>query len=238
MRWLLSVLFVLLVLLGNNERTHLKLIDSSSELGLDTLKDNQIYFLDTISVSDFFVLPENENIFHNCYENVESIIDDTNVSRIGNVLSFQLQNGNVKELVNNIENNQSYCYRASFDEINQWFVCDLCGSEYGYSFFIDKYNGEEIFAVSKPVFSPNRQYFVCYKMNWTDYHTIQLFKVVKNKRIELVWYKLLTDWGASDIRWKDDSTIYIEKESIKIIGEEVSFNNKSYVKFPLGKYLD
>lgn len=236
---LLSLLFVLSLLLGCNKGTNsTKIDDSLTDFALDTLKDNEIYFLDTIPVNDFLALAENENVFCDCYENEESNIDDLNVSRIGNILRFQLQNRKVKELVNKTEEHENYCYRASFNEINQWFVCGLCGDEHGYSFFIDKYDGEETFAVSKPVFSPNKEYFVCYKMNWTGNHTIQLFKVEKEKGIELVWYKLLTDWGANDIRWKDNKTIFIEKESIRIVDGEVSFDNKSYVKFPLEKYIN
>ncbi|MGI6048191.1 MAG: hypothetical protein ACOYEG_09330 [Petrimonas sp.] len=238
MNKLLILFFVLLVFVGCNKRANSSMIDSSPELDLDTLKDNAIYFLDTISANDFFAIAENENVFCNCYENTESNIDDSKVKRNGDVLSFQLQNGKVKELVNKIDENEIFCYRASFDEINQWLVCGLCGDEHAYSFFIDKFNGKETWTVSKPVFSPNKKYFVCYKMNWTDYHTIQLFKVGKEKEIELVWYKLLMDWGANDIRWKDDKTIFIEKESIKTIGEETSFDNKSYVKFPLEKYIN
>ncbi len=233
----LLFLFTLLILVCCNTKTNSTIIDSSAELDLDTLKDNEIYFLDTIPKNDFFALEENTNVFCNCYENTESNFDDLNVKRTGDVLSFQLQNGKTKEFINNTEENDNYCYKASFNEINQWLVCWLCGDEHAYSFFIDKYDGEEIFAVSQPVFSPNKQYFVCYKMSWTDYHIIQLFKV-KERKIELVWYKLLTDWGAKDIRWKDDKTIFIEKEGLKITDGEASFDNKSYVKFPLEKYID
>ena len=211
--------------------------DDSFNLELDTLKDNEIYFLDTIPPSEFFALEENENVFCNCYENTESPIDDSKVKRRGDVLSFRLQNGKIKELKSTNESG-NYCYKGSLDEINQWLVCGLCGDEYAYSFFIDKYDGKEIPAVSNPVFSPNKQYFVCYKMNWTGYHTVQLLKVIKGKRVELVWYKLLTDWGANDIRWKDDKTIFIEKNELKTIDEEISFDNKSYVKFPLDKYIN
>lgn len=232
----LLILFALLLLISCNQKTNSAIIENSTELELDTLKDNEIYFLDTIPAKEFFSLAENKNVFCNCYEDTESNIDDSKVKRNGDVLYFQLQNKEVKEL-KNTNQNERYCYRASLDEINQWLVCGLCGDEHAYSFFVDKFNGEETWAASKPVFSPNKQYFVCYKMNWTDYHTIQLFKVIKNREIELVWYKLLLDWGAKDIRWKDDKTIYIEKEAIKTIDEEISFDNKSYVKFPLDKYI-
>lgn len=75
-------------------------------------------------------------------------------------------------------------------------------------------------------------------MNWTDYHVIQLFKIEKNKEITLIWYKLLSDWGVRDIRWKDDKIIYIQKESIKKNDKDTIFAYKTYVKFPLEKYLD
>lgn len=233
----LLILFALLLLISCNQKANSTIIENSTELELDTLKDNEIYFLDTIPAKEFFSFAENENVFCNCYEDTESNIDDSNVKRNANILSFQLRNGETKELVNNTEKNDKYCYRSSFDEINQWLVCGLCGDEHAYSFFIDKFNGKETWAASKPAFSPNKHYFVCYKMNWTDYHTIQLFKVEKNKGIELVWYKLLSNWGAKNIRWKDDKTIFIEKEGIRIEEGEISFDNKSYVKFPLDKYI-
>lgn len=229
------LLFSFLILIGCNKIANSATTDSSKKPVLDTLKDNDIYFLDTISVHAFFALQENAPAFCDCYDAIESMIDDSNVTRTDSILSFQLQNGKVKELKNRIQNG-NYCYRGSFEEINQWLVCRLCGDEHAHSFFIDKFNGKESWAVSKPVFSPDKKYFLCYKMNWTDYHTIQLFRVV-DKGIELVWYKLLLDWGARDIRWEDDKTICIEKEGMKIRNDEVSFDNKSYVTFPLNKYI-
>ncbi len=206
-------------------------VDDSSTLELDTLKDNSIYLLDTISEKEFLSLPETGNLYINCEG--ESVIDDAKVTIRDTVLTFQLQNGTIKELVSSSKALGNYCYKTSLNELNQWVVCVGCGDEHSYSLFIDKNTGKETGAVSFPVLSPNKKYFVCYKMNWTGYHIIQLFKIEENKEISEVWYKLLTDWGVSDVRWKDDNTIYLQKESMWETEDNKIVRKLNYLKYPL-----
>lgn len=228
---LLSCLLIIVGFVACNKTVNSANANFSSKLELDTLKDNTIYFLDSISKEDFFALQENKKIFIKCTD--ENVFNDLNVNRNDSVLSFQLQKGTIKNLINDSKSDKRYCYKASLDDINQWLVCSYCGDEHSYSIYVDKNTGKETNAVSYPIFSPNKKYFVCIKMNWTGYHIIQLFKVEEDKQISKLWYKLLTDWGISDARWKDDATLLLKKESISETEDNGIQTQISYLKFPL-----
>lgn len=129
---IISYLFILLAFFACNKAKISKETDIPIDLDLDTLRDNQIYLLDSISESEFFALPENGIVFCDCFNEIS--IEDSKVSRNDSVLSFQLQNGNTKKLINNAVYHKNYCYKGFLEEINQWLVCEYCGDEHSSSF--------------------------------------------------------------------------------------------------------
>jgi hypothetical protein len=181
----------------------------------DTLViNNKAYFLDSISEKEYntVLLKMSED------KSVENeIIEDTNnVSRDKLKLTFHLKNESDSILVNDTTQDFSdfvnYCYLESNKDIDYWLVKVQLYEGGGY-LLINKENGNKIWIWSKPVFSPDKKHFVSYSCDLEAGYLsngIQLFEV-KNREVFLLWEKEIDEWGPSELKWKNDSTIYIEK---------------------------
>ena len=186
-----------------------------SKINQDTLLINNIvYSLDSIGEKDFNTIATGNS--KDTFSENEIIDDTNNVSRDSLILTFHLKNGADSILVNDTTENYSkyvsYYYLESSKYIDYWLVRVQFYEGGGY-LLINKEKGNKIFIWSKPVFSPDKKHFVCYSCDLEAGYIsngFQLFEV-KNKEVLLLWSKEINEWGPSEIRWKNDSTIYIKK---------------------------
>jgi hypothetical protein len=191
-----------------------KITDSNNEhLSGDTLMINKMtYFLDSIGKVEFKSAYEQKyNV-----DNKEIIDDTTNVKRDTLKLIFHLRNGVDSVLVNDTTEGWSnyidYSYIESCKNIDYWLlgITYYEGSQY---LLLDREKGEKIWIWGIPIYSPNNKYFVCNSCDLEagyDSNGFQLFEI-KNKKAKLRWSKILSDWGPTEIRWKNDSTLYIKQ---------------------------
>jgi hypothetical protein len=170
------------------------------------LIDKIIYHLDSIDENEFKTIPR--IILKSKKETIDDVL---NVSRKGAILTFHLRNGFDSLLIEKCEECPHYKYLESIDIIDSWLV-EVSFYEGGEYELLDKENGVKTSLFSKPLFSPDNKYFICYSMDLEagyDPNGIQLFMVDK-KKPKNIWTKEIGDWRPEEVRWKNDSIIYIK----------------------------
>jgi hypothetical protein len=206
----LYLFFIPSLLLGCTPK---KNVVNNEHFNGDTLILNKvIYYLDSIGEVEY--KSTHKQKFNG---GDKEIIDDTaNVKRDTLKLKFHLSNGVDSVLVNDTtegwSNYIAYSYIESCKNIDYWLlgITYYEGSQY---LLLDRENGEKLWIWGMPIYSPNMKYFVCNSCDLEagyDANGFQLFEVKNNKAIHR-WSKSIDDWGPSEIRWKNDSTIYIEQ---------------------------
>jgi hypothetical protein len=199
--------------------------------GRDTLMSgNTIYYLDSISEREFKTV--NETNYK--ADDIEVIDDTTHVKRDSSKIIFHLSNGVDSVLVNDTTDDWSkyidYTYIESCKNMEYWLigVTYYEGSEF---LLVDRDDGNKVWIWGRPVFSPDNKYFVTYSYDLEagyDPNGFQLYEI-KDKKAILKWAKILEDWGPSDIRWKNDSTVYIEQWKFADESDSLNYTYKSMV---------
>jgi hypothetical protein len=188
-------------------------IDNEQKINSDTIViNNKVFNLDSISEMDY----KHENKPKILEQRTEFIDDTTNVSRDSLRLTFHLKNGSDSILTNDTSDNGDkhirFTYLESCPNIDYWLI-KITYYEGGEYMLLDKENGNKMYLWSKPIFSPDKKHFItnsCDLEAGYDANGFQLFEV-KNKNIKECWSKAITDWGPSEIFWKNDSTLFIEQ---------------------------
>jgi hypothetical protein len=218
----------ILVLMGCTSN---KKIDTKEIINGDTLTIAKVVFnLDSISEREF------KNADRQKFKETDSeeIEDTTNVKRDSLKLTFHLRNGADSVLINDTTEDWSgyiyYSYIESCNNIDYW----LLGIDYyeGSQFLLlDREKGDKIWIWGKPVFSPDNKHFITYSCDLEagyDPNGLELFEIDNKKAIHK-WSKLIGDWGPSEIRWKNDSIIYIEQMRIDYEKDAPLYSYKSMV---------
>ncbi len=204
---------------------------------LDTLIiNNKTYFLESIGQTEFesaYILLSETNEYTN--ESIEIIDDSIHVSRNCGTLTFHLKNGVDFTLTDipcvtddSVYNDlcERYEYVKSYDIIDYWLIRLHLWEGYEY-LLLNKTNGKYKGLIEKPIFSPNKKYFLSYSCDFDaglSFTGIQLFEI-KNNMVKELWTRELSEWGPSNIVWKDDTIIFIEQ--LRRIENEDSLTYKS-----------
>lgn len=213
----ISTFCVLLISCGNNENKspEPKDNDTTAVTQLDTLIINGlVYKLDSISEAEFNSAPvpltfeETDN---------EWIDDSAHVQRLDSLtLQFHLGNGGDSLFVSDSaavdDTYKSFRYMGSYANIPYWLV-GVSYWEGGGIFLLNKNDGHKIHVFGPPMFSPDKKYFISYSLDmYAGYinNGIELYEIKGGKVLEK-WSKLVNDWGPDDVRWKNDSLIYIKQ---------------------------
>ena len=209
--------------------TSKKKVDNKESVNGDTLIISKIVFnLDSISEKEFKTADK-----QSYKESDSEVIEDTvNVKRDSLKLAFHLRNGADSVLINDTTEGWSnyidYSYIESCKDIDYWLlgIGYYEGSQY---LIVDRENGKKIWIWGMPVYSPDNKHFVTYSCDLEagyDSNGFQLFEIRNNKAIHK-WSKIIRDWGPIEIRWKNDSTLYIAQMRIDSKNNSQSYSYKS-----------
>lgn len=197
-----------------------------STWNIDTLAHNDIYNADTISYLEFYSAKKYD------INDIETIDDRKNVTRKDSVLIFKLKNGKKKILENSKKKYTSFFYLREIPDANCWLVEGLHNDEHSYNFLISKNTGVETPIADLPIISPDKKYMVSFRVSCTDPSYLQFLKIEKDS-ISKLWLKIFNwDFVPTDVRWQNDSTLFIEMDSICM-----KKHNSKYIKLPVGRYM-
>lgn len=141
---------------------------------------------------------------------------------------FKLQNGEQIKLLNvnddDVESYKQYDEYTDMAKINQWL---LHVSHYEWSTYelVDKSDGSITEIIDYPLVSPGHDKIIVIKEDLEsglEFNGIEYLKI-KNKKIEPVWIRELTEISLSEARWVDNNTVVFKRVNVKT-------NKSDYVK--------
>lgn len=201
---------------SSNQQTETKTADSSVTATADTMMiGTKICTFDSISKAEF------EEVYkkNGCPEVFEGKNDDSTHVLIDSMqIVLHLQSGIDSVLTNNYEDESdnfiNYSFIRSYNEINYWSF-HVSMFEGGSFLIVNKKDGSKIWTWGEPLFSPNKNYFLCNSFDLESGfipNGFQLYAVVNGKPV-FQWEKQFNDWGPSRICWKNNDEIYIERSA-------------------------
>jgi hypothetical protein len=185
----------------------------ASTIKRDSLSiDAKTYYLDSIGEFDFADMID----FTADYPDEEMIDDTINVVRDSINLVFKLRNGGQLVLANDTADDEQkfvvYNYLESYNQIDYWLV-RASYYEGGAYLLVDKNSGEKTEVWGPPILSPDKQRAICCSIDLEAQFEPNGFQMltIDNRKVTQTTNVDLTDWGPSDVRWKDRNTIYFEQ---------------------------
>ncbi len=150
----------------------------------------------------------------------------TKVKRKGKELTLSLSNGKTVELTNDNSDDEGYeVYQfISLDQNGYFIVAVYYMESYGY-LLVNSANGKTMKTIGYPVFSPDKKQYVAgnYDMMAAfTFNGIDFMKVNNDEVSSLAKIDFGT-WGPEEVKWKDDSTLYVKQKSQT--GEEAKVEN-------------
>lgn len=143
------------------------------------------------------------------------------VKRTDGTLTISLSNGKTIAMTNTKSDDDSYeVYQfISLDQNGYFIVATYYMESYAY-LLINSVNGKKISTVGYPVFSLDKKQYVAgnydmmasFTFNGIDFMTTTSDSIISNAKIDF------TTWGPDEVKWKDDSTLYVKQKS-QLIGE-------------------
>ncbi len=138
------------------------------------------------------------------------------VSRKDNQLILSLTNGKSVTLVNTISQGDDYeVYQ--FQKLNDngyYSVAVFYYESYGY-YLINAENGNKTFTIGTPIPSPDQKQYVAANYDMVaafTFNGLELLTATKDSAMSTLKLDFFT-WGPEEIKWKDDSTLYVKQKS-------------------------
>ncbi len=138
------------------------------------------------------------------------------VKRKEKELTLQLSNGKTVVLKNNSSEDDNYevFQFVSFDKNGYFIVAAYYMESYAY-LLINATNGKTMSTIGYPVFSPDKKQYVAgnydmiaaFTFNGIDFMTTTKDSIYSDARIDFA------TWGPEEVKWKDDSTLYVKQKS-------------------------
>jgi hypothetical protein len=138
------------------------------------------------------------------------------VKREVDTLTLFLSDGKKIVLKNNESDSDSYeVYQFVCLDQNGYFIVEVFYMESYAYLLINSTNGKTIRTIGYPAFSPDKKQYVAgnydmiasFTFNGIDFMTVSADNVISNAQIDF------HTWGPDDIKWKDDSTLYVKQKS-------------------------
>lgn len=144
------------------------------------------------------------------------------VSRKNNELVLKLNNGKVLTFTNVLADDDSYeVYQfLELDERGYYIVAGYFMESYNY-LMINSVNGKITHAIGIPTLSPDKKQYIAgnydmiaaFTYNGIEFLTIEKDSIRSDIKIDFI------TWGPEDLKWKNDSTLYVKQKSQ--IGEDL-----------------
>jgi hypothetical protein len=217
MKKIIPFLFLFSLLSCTNEKENLPVTESQVAVSLDTLIiGNKVYctqsLIDTnYNFSEIIVPHDTDNVTIQKHADI--------VSRSADSLFLKCDNGKVIKLVNNKSQDDNYKL-FNFVNLNteiDYYVINCLYVESMNFLLVNKKNGHPIETFGYPVTSPDKNYFVCGNCDLIanfDVNGISIYKKNKNN-YELIGTRELTNWGPTQMLWKNDTTLIIKGDKLK-----------------------
>lgn len=186
-------------------------------------KDSLYSDLDSFHIKEYTFLMETipENIYNslqitkNTYdtsEKVNLLRDSSYVSRVGDSLRLMTESGYVYLLNNSSDGDDlaHYTYLYFDQKINKYVI----SGSYWEAFdvvLIDKKTGEMMHVISIPTVSPNGKLALTSNKDLVAGFTLNGIELFDNTTtLKLIGTQELMDWGADDIKWLNDSIVFMK----------------------------
>jgi hypothetical protein len=146
--------------------------------------------------------------------------------RTGNDLMLILSNGQTKVLKNNTKEDDDYeVYQFLTLDANGYYIVAVFYFESYAYLLINPVNGSATRTIGYPVVSPDKKQYVAGNYDMVaafTFNGIDFLSITKDSVFSNVMIDFMT-WGPEELKWKDDSTLYIKQKSQ--IGEELKEEN-------------
>jgi hypothetical protein len=146
--------------------------------------------------------------------------------RNGNDLLLSLSNGQTKVLKNNTKEDEDYeVYQFLMLDANGYYIVAVFYFESYAYLLINPLNGGTTRTIGYPVFSPDKKQYAAGNYDMVaafTFNGIDFLSVTKDSIYSNVTMDFIT-WGPEELKWKNDSTLYIKQKSQ--IGEELKEEN-------------
>lgn len=137
------------------------------------------------------------------------------VRRKDKALILSLTNGKSITLVNNLKEDDSYEVFQFQQLINGYYVVAVFYYEsYGYQ-LINANNGKSTFTIGSPLLSPAQNQFASANYDMVaafTFNGLELLTSTKDSAFSTLKIDFAT-WGPEEIKWKDDSTLYVKQKA-------------------------
>jgi hypothetical protein len=137
------------------------------------------------------------------------------VKRNGKELILFLTNGSTKVFVNNEAEGDSYeVYQFQSFNNGYYTVAVFYYEEYGY-YLINAATGKATFTIGPPILSPDQKQFAAANYDMVaafTFNGLELLSLTKDSAMSTFKFDFYT-WGPEEIKWKDDSTLYVKQKS-------------------------
>lgn len=137
------------------------------------------------------------------------------VRRKDKALILSLNNGKFLTLVNNLSEDDSYEVYQFQQLVNGYYVVAVFYYEsYGYQ-LINAENGKSTFTIGSPLLSPGQNQFAAANYDMVaafTFNGLELLTATKDSAFSTLKIDFTT-WGPEEIKWKDDSTLYVKQKS-------------------------
>ncbi|HVD97300.1 MAG TPA: hypothetical protein VNB90_03780 [Cytophagaceae bacterium] len=139
------------------------------------------------------------------------------VKRNGKDLVLSLADGRTLTLTNNEEqegdNYEVYQFQK-LDENGYYTVAVFYYESFGY-FLINAESGKSTFTIGTPVFSPDKKQYVAGNYDMVaafTFNGLELLAATPDSAVSMLKIDFST-WGPDEVKWKDDSTLFVKQKS-------------------------
>ncbi len=137
------------------------------------------------------------------------------VIRKGNELKLALAGGGEKIMANNLTEGDDYEVYQFYKRSQGYYIVAVFYYEsYGY-YLISEETGKATFTIGMPVLSPDQKLYAAANYDMVaafTYNGLELLTFSKDSVAGVLKIDFAT-WGPEEVKWKDDSTLYVKQKS-------------------------
>lgn len=185
-----------------------------TKVNRDTLMiDNKMFFLDSISESEFTTLstdfPKQNDTFP---------IDTAIVKITNNFIKVNTQVGSLDFKIDTSvsDNYSNYIYKGIWKNVSIVHIAGIF-MESSADFLVSLKNGQKTIMWGNPTLSPDKTRILSYSYDLSAgfiNNGIQMFRVKDNGQLTKIFESEIINWGPVDIKWESDTSILIKRAKL------------------------